>query len=111
VKNLSSVSCVCLALSSLNLSVDDQIIARKKNTGAKFVPKVIENVIKETSVKKDSVAYAKTQSYPKTPGQKSTEACRFIPILIFQIPLLLIPLVPVHPVTWCTKHWLILNFH
>jgi hypothetical protein len=69
VNSLSSVSCVCTAISAVNLSIDRLIIARKKISEAKPEEKVIENVLKETPLQKDSVASAKEQSYPDKPKQ------------------------------------------
>ena len=66
VNNLSSVSCVCTALSSLILAVDNQIIARIKNIEAKPVQKSVEDAVTKTILQKDSVASAKTLSNPKT---------------------------------------------
>lgn len=70
VNNLSSVSCVCTPLSAANLSVAQEIIARKKISVAKSEEKVIDKAVREIPVQAVSVDTAKKQSYTNGLKQK-----------------------------------------
>lgn len=69
VNNLSSVSCVCTAISSAKLSVAQVIIARKKTSAAGPEKKVIENVVKEKPVQPVTLDSAKKKSFSEKPIQ------------------------------------------
>jgi hypothetical protein len=70
VNNLSSVSCVCSPLSAENLSVAQEIIARKRISAAKNEEKVNEKAEKEIPVQAVSVDTAQKQSYTNGLKQK-----------------------------------------
>jgi hypothetical protein len=70
VNNLSTTSCVCSSVSDLAILVTDELFARKKVTALKPAEEVIEKVIKEPVVKKDSVAAIKKESNPDALKQK-----------------------------------------
>ena len=55
VNNLSSVSCVCTPAYAANISVADQIVAKKKNVMVKTEEKSVENITKEIRIQQDSV--------------------------------------------------------
>jgi hypothetical protein len=70
VNNLSSASCVCTAISDVNLSVSDQISAMIKKSTKKPEEKVVENAVKETRVTEVITAAEKKQSDPNELKQK-----------------------------------------
>jgi hypothetical protein len=62
VNNLSSVSCVCTPFSGANLSVAQDIVARKNIRAAKPEEKAVENIVKEVPLQIVSVDSTKKQS-------------------------------------------------
>jgi hypothetical protein len=70
VNNLSSVSCVCTPISTVNLSAAQDITARKKIIATKPEVRDIENVVKEVPVRVAPVDSAKNQPYTNELKQK-----------------------------------------
>ena len=70
VNNLSSSSCVCTSLFSKNLSVGQNILARKKNTPVKPEVQVSENSAKEIPSKVVTADTAKKKTYSDRLKQK-----------------------------------------
>jgi len=70
VNNLSSVSCVCTSLTSKNLAIAQEIIARKKISAAKPDTKSIEKSVKEIPMQVASIDTAKKRSYSSGLKQK-----------------------------------------
>ena len=70
VNNLSSVSCVCTSLTSKNLAIAQEIIARTRNGAAKSDTTNIAKSVKEIPMQVGSVDTAKKRSYSSGLKQK-----------------------------------------
>ncbi len=70
VNNLSSVSCVCTSLTSKNLAIAQEIIARTRNSAAKSDTTNIAKSVKEIPMQVASVDTAKKRSYSSGLKQK-----------------------------------------
>jgi|WetSurMetagenome_2_1015567.scaffolds.fasta_scaffold01384_3 hypothetical protein len=69
VNNMSSVSCVCTAISGAKLSISQEIIARKRSNKSGPEKKVIDNVVKDIPVLTVAPDSAKKKSYSGKPKQ------------------------------------------